>query len=276
MNPSNKTFHQPSEKMIIDINGLSLGGKEFIVIAGPCSIESEEQIITIAKAVKEQGASLLRGGAFKPRTSPYDFQGLGKLGLQFLRQAADQVDLPCVSEIMSVQELDLFAQYVDVLQIGSRNMQNYSLLKALGRIQKPILLKRGFAATYEEWLLAAEYILNAGNPNVILCERGIRTFEKYTRNTLDITAVPVLQSLTHLPIIVDPSHGIGKREFIPQVAKAVIAVKANGLMVEVHHTPDESISDAEQAIDLSTFAAMMTDIRQISLAVGMDVKIPIQ
>ena len=259
-------------KTIIDVNGLAIGTQEFIVMAGPCSIESKEQIIAIAKEVSERGAVILRGGAFKPRTSPYDFQGLGEEGLEFLREAADAFGLRCVSEVMSVEDLGLVEEYVDILQVGSRNMQNYSLLKALGKARKPILLKRGLSATYKELLSAAEYIISSGNPHVILCERGIRTFENYTRNTLDIAAVPVLRGLTHLPIIVDPSHGVGIRDIVPVMGNAAIAVKADGLMLEVHTSPDESISDAAQAISPDAFSEMMLTLRRIGAAVGMHVK----
>ncbi len=271
---SGKTFH--NNKTAIDVQGLAIGRDEFIVMAGPCSVESKKQIFAIAKSVSEQGATVLRGGAFKPRTSPYDFQGLGEEGLAFLREAADAFGLRCVSEVMSAEDLPLVEAYVDILQVGSRNMQNYSLLKAVGKASKPILLKRGLSATYYELLSAAEYIMSAGNPHVILCERGIRTFEDYTRNTLDIAAVPILRALTHLPIIVDPSHGVGLRDIVPVMANAAMAVKADGLMVEVHTTPDESISDAAQAISPHTFSEMMVSLRQIGAAVGMDVRKPQQ
>lgn len=272
LNLTEKVLKQ--DKTTVDINGLVVGTHEFIVIAGPCSIESKEQMMAIAQTVSESGATVLRGGAFKPRTSPYDFQGLGEEGLAFLREAADRFGLRCVSEVMSIEELPLVEQYVDLLQVGSRNMQNYSLLKALGKARKPVLLKRGFSATYKELLSAAEYIISSGNPHVILCERGIRTFETYTRNTLDISAVPVLRELTHLPIIVDPSHGVGLRNIVPIMANAAIAVQADGLMVEVHTSPDDSISDAAQAISPDTFLEMMNNLGRIGMAVGMQVKQP--
>ena len=259
------------EKSIIEIKDIKIGGENFTVMAGPCTIESEAQIFAIAEAVSAQGASILRGGAFKPRTSPYDFQGLGAKGLQFMRKAADQYSLLCISELMSAEELPLLEQYVDIIQIGSRNMQNFSLLKALGKAKKPILLKRGLSATYKEFLSAAEYIISSGNHQVILCERGIRTFETYTRNTLDIAAVPILRELTHLPIIIDPSHGVGLRNMVAPMANAALAVGADGLIVEVHTNPDQSISDAQQTICPLTFKNMMTTLREIGAAVGKQV-----
>lgn len=258
-------------KSVITIKGRKIGGDEFIVMAGPCSIESKEQIHSIAKEVSERGATILRGGAFKPRTSPYDFQGLGEEGLQYLREAADEHDMLCVSEVMDPGDVTLVENYVDILQIGSRNMQNFSLLKEAGKAKKPVLLKRGLAATYKEFLLAAEYIVSCGNPDVILCERGIRTFETYSRNTLDIAAVPILRELTHLPIIVDPSHGTGLRKIVPIMANAAIAVKADGLMVEVHTDPDSSVSDAQQTISPQTFSEMMNTMKIIGNAVNLKV-----
>ncbi|MCH9689998.1 MAG: 3-deoxy-7-phosphoheptulonate synthase [Gammaproteobacteria bacterium] len=259
-------------KSVIQINGLDIGRDEFIVMAGPCTIESREQIFSIAKKVSQDGATVLRGGAFKPRTSPYDFQGLGEQGLKFLRDAADAFGLLCVSEVMSTDDVALVEKYVDILQLGARNMQNYSLLKAVGKARKPVLLKRGLSATYKEFLSAAEYIMSAGNPHVILCERGIRTFETYSRNTLDIAAVPLLRELTHLPIIIDPSHGVGLRSAVPPMANAAIAVQADGMIVEVHTTPDESISDAAQTISTATFSDMMCTLRKIGAALNMHVK----
>jgi len=259
-------------KSVIRIKDVAIGGDEFIVMAGPCSIESREQIFAIAKEVSQHGATILRGGAFKPRTSPYDFQGLGEEGLKFMREAADAYGLLCVSEVMSVEDLALVEKYVDILQLGARNMQNYNLLKAVGKASKPVLLKRGLSATYKELLSAAEYILSSGNPNVILCERGIRTFETYSRNTLDIGAVPILRELTHLPIIVDPSHAVGLRHAVPSLANAAIAVKADGLIIEVHTNPDQSVSDAAQAISPGTFSEMMGTLQKIGAAVGMRVK----
>lgn len=234
-----------------------IGNGELTIIAGPCSVESEEQIHQTAALVAKAGANVLRGGAFKPRTSPYDFQGLGKIGLEYLNNAAKQNNLLAISEVMDTKDVDLVASYVDILQIGARNMQNFNLLKEVGKINKPILLKRGFAATYLDLLMAAEYILENGNPNVILCERGIRTFESYTRNTLDLAAVPILHELSHLPVIVDPSHGTGIRKIVPAMAYAAIAAGADGIMVEVHPSPDQALSDAKQTISVETFAEMM-------------------
>lgn len=245
------------ERTVIDIKGHKIGGQTFTVIAGPCSIESEEQINQTAACVSAVGAHILRGGAFKPRTSPYEFQGLGEKGLQYMQSAAKQYGLLSVSEVMDTQEIDLVASYVDILQIGARNMQNFSLLKQVGKTGKPVLLKRGLSATYMDFLMAAEYILHTGNPNVILCERGIRTFETYARNTLDIAAVPILHELTHLPIIVDPSHGTGLRTIVPPMAYAAMGAGADGIMVEVHPNPDQSVSDAKQTISPQTFAHMM-------------------
>ena len=256
-----------SLRTIINIKGRLIGGDNFTVMAGPCSIESEQQMHVVAETVAASGATILRGGAFKPRTSPYDFQGLGEEGLQYMQNAAKQHNLLCVSEVMDLQELELVAKYVDILQIGSRNMQNFSLLKQLGQIDKPVLLKRGFAATYKDFLMAAEYILYAGNPNVILCERGIRTFEPHTRNTLDLAAVPILQEMTHLPIIIDPSHGTGLRAIVPKMAYAALAAGANGLMVEVHPDPDKSRSDAQQTISLQTFTHMMHVLEHLEHAI---------
>lgn len=259
-------------KSVITIKGTEIGGDEFVVMAGPCAIESREQIYAIAKQVSQSGATILRGGAFKPRTSPYDFQGLGEEGLKYMREAADAFGLLCVSEVMSTDDVELVEKYVDILQLGARNMQNYSLLKAVGKAQKPVLLKRGLSATYKEFLSAAEYIMSSGNPRVILCERGIRTFETFSRNTLDIAAVPILRELTHLPIIVDPSHGVGIRSVVPEMANAAIAVRAAGLIIEVHTDPDQAISDAAQTISTTTFTDMMVTLRKIASAVGMRVR----
>jgi len=251
------------KKLVIELKGKSVGGKELCVMAGPCSVENEEQIHRIAKSVKEAGAQFLRGGAFKPRTSPYDFQGLGEEGIRYMQEAARENDMVSVSEVMDVNQLEIALGKIDVLQVGARNMQNYTLLKELGKTKTPVMLKRGFAATYREFLNAAEYILNAGNPNVILCERGIRTFESYTRNTLDIGAVPALKGLTHLPIIVDPSHGTGIRDMVAPMAYAAVAAGADGVMLEVHYDPDRSYSDAQQAISTEAFSEMMTTLQSI-------------
>lgn len=250
-------------RSLIQIGQQTIGGQRLTVMAGPCAIESEEQIHTTAQLVAEAGATILRGGAFKPRTSPYDFQGLGEEGLRYMQAAARAHDLLSVSEVMDTQDLELVANYVDILQIGARNMQNFSLLKQAGKIGKPILLKRGLSATYMDFLMAAEYILQTGNPNVILCERGIRTFETYARNTLDIAAVPILQELSHLPVIIDPSHGTGIRHVVPPMAYAAVAAGADGIMVEVHPDPDRAVSDAKQTITPQTFVEMMKVIRQI-------------
>lgn len=260
------------DKTIITISNHSIGGGVLAVMAGPCSIESEEQIHQTAELVAKSGANILRGGAFKPRTSPYDFQGLGEKGLQFMRAAAKKNNMLSVSEVMDPQDIDLLAEYVDILQIGARNMQNFSLLKQVGKSNKPILLKRGLSATYIDFLMAAEYILQTGNPNVILCERGIRTFETYSRNTLDIAAVPILHELTHLPIIVDPSHGTGIRSVVPPMACAAVAAGADGIMVEVHPNPDKSFSDAAQTISPESFKNMMELLRQIGKVVNIQVR----
>ncbi|MBS0604156.1 MAG: 3-deoxy-7-phosphoheptulonate synthase [Verrucomicrobia bacterium] len=251
-------------RTVIECKGQTIGGDQLAVMAGPCSIESEEQIMACAKCVKENGGNILRGGAFKPRTSPYAFQGLGEEGLQFLQRAGETYGLLTVSEVMDGDQIELVAAYSDILQIGARNMQNFSLLKKLGTVKNPILLKRGLSATYQDLLMSAEYILNAGNPNVILCERGIRTYETYSRNTLDLAAVPILQELSHLPIIVDPSHGTGIRKMVAPMAKAGIAAGADGLMIEIHPVPDKAFSDADQTLSFEQFAEMMQDLKQMA------------
>jgi 3-deoxy-7-phosphoheptulonate synthase len=254
---------------MIDIgNGVVVGGTEVIVAAGPCAVESSAQIDAIAKSVARMGAKLLRGGAFKPRTSPYSFQGLGEEGLKLLRAAADDNGLLAVSEVMDPSQLDLMLRYVDVLQVGARNMQNYHLLRALGDVQKPVLLKRGLSATIEELLLSAEYIMSGGNYKVILCERGIRTFETYTRNTLDIAAIPVIKQLSHLPILADPSHGTGRRDKVAAMARAAVAAGADGLIIEVHPDPERALSDGAQSLYPEQFAQLMAEIRIIAPAVG--------
>lgn len=252
-----------SDPIAITVSGHQIGGESLSLIAGPCSVENEEQIHRIAREVSQCGATILRGGAFKPRTSPYDFQGLGLLGLEYLYSAARSNNMACVSEIMDEPQLEIAMDKIDILQIGSRNMHNFALLKAVGKTNKPVLLKRGFSATYKEFLLAAEYILNEGNPNVILCERGIRTFESYTRNTLDLNIIPIVRELSHLPIIVDPSHGTGKRNLIEPLSRAAIAAGASGVMIEVHYDPDNSYSDAEQAIDIQHFCRIAKQLRSI-------------
>ncbi len=255
------------EGSVFDIGGVKIGGREVVVIAGPCSVENEKQVFKIAKYVKDAGAKILRGGAFKPRTSPYSFQGLGEEGLKLLRAAADKYQLKVVTEIMDKSQIDLIEKYADILQIGARNMQNYMFLKDLGKASKPVLLKRGIAATIEEWLMSAEYILSGGNQQVILCERGIRTFETATRNTMDISAIPVVKKKSHLPIIADPSHGIGIRDKVIPMARAAIAAGADGIMVEVHHDPDHALSDGAQSLYPDQFSQMMKEVRIIAQAI---------
>ena len=257
---ANRKFH-PLDT-VVDIHGIKLGGGNFQMIAGPCSVESEEQIFGIAQAVKKAGATLLRGGGFKPRTSPYAFQGLREKGLQMLIQAGKAADMPVVSEIMDISQLDLFSD-IDVIQVGARNMQNFELLKQLGHTDKPILLKRGFAATIQELLMSAEYIMAGGNPNVILCERGIRTFETATRNTLDLSAIPVLHNLTHLPVIVDPSHACGMAKLVPPMALAAVAAGSDGLIIEVHNDPAHALCDGPQSILPQSFAELAAKIARI-------------
>jgi 3-deoxy-7-phosphoheptulonate synthase len=249
------------EKTVIKVNGHGIGGDDFIIFAGPCSVEGEEQLMQTAEAVKKAGAHILRGGAFKPRTSPYDFQGLEEEGLKLLRKAKERTGLAVCTEVMSPMEVDLVAEYADILQVGARNMQNFNLLKRLGKVSKPVMLKRGLSSTIKEFLLSAEYIVTSGNPNVFLCERGIRTFETATRNTFDISAVPVLDELTHLPVVLDPSHATGKRSLIPALSKASVAVGADGLMVEVHPNPEKAFSDGPQSLRLPEFAKLMQDLK---------------
>jgi 3-deoxy-7-phosphoheptulonate synthase len=248
--------------------GVAVGAEQVVMMAGPCSVESPEQIETIAALVAAQGVRVLRGGAFKPRTSPYSFQGMGKKGLQLLRAAADAHDMLVVSEVMDLTQLPLVMEYVDVLQVGARNMQNYNLLKEVGKVTKPVLLKRGISATLEELLLSAEYIMTGGNYNVVLCERGIRTFESYTRNTLDISAIPVIKKLSHLPIIVDPSHGTGRRDKVPPMARAALAAGADGIMIEVHNDPEKALSDGAQSLYPAQLEQLMKELRMIAPAVG--------
>lgn len=249
-----------NEDTVIRIKGIDIGGGSFFIVGGPCSIESEEQIQACAKVVKETGGQGLRGGAFKPRTSPYEFQGMKEEGLILLQKAGNEHGLVTISEVMEISQIPLFTHYIDVLQVGARNMQNFNLLKELGKVKKPILLKRGFSATYQDLLMAAEYILSEGNPNVILCERGIRTFEMHTRNTLDLNAVPVLRELTHLPIMVDPSHGTGIRSLVAPMARASLAAGADGLMIEMHPDPDRAVSDAQQTLSFNSFAKLMPEL----------------
>ncbi len=259
--------HHPDSTRV-KVDGVTVGGPELIVIAGPCAVESRDQIVTVAESVSLAGATMLRGGAFKPRSSPYSFQGMGKAGLELLVEAREATGLKIVTEVVAPDEVDLVAQYADVLQVGARNMQNFRLLSAVGEQSKAVLLKRGMMATIEELLLAAEYIAAAGNPRLMLCERGIRTFERATRNTLDICAVPVLKERIHLPIIVDPSHAAGRREIVPALSKSAVAVGADGLIVEVHPDPDTAVSDGRQSMTLSGFAQMMEEIRVVAEAVG--------
>ena len=256
------------EDSIVGINGVKIGGQAIMIIAGPCSVESRSQLLETAHAVREAGAHALRGGAYKPRTSPYSFQGLGEKGLEYLAEARQETGMPVVSEVMAIEQIPLVARYVDVLQIGARNMQNYNLLHAAGASQHAVLLKRGMSATIEELLMAAEYILSNGNRRVILCERGILTFESSTRNTTDINAIPVLKSLTHLPVILDPSHSVGYYQFVTAVARAGIAAGADGLMVEVHPNPLEALSDGGQSLKPERFAAMVRQVTAIAEAVG--------
>lgn len=266
---ANKAFHP--EDTIVDVSGVKVGGGHMAIIAGPCSVESEEQVIEIAQKAKASGANLLRGGAFKPRTSPYSFQGMGEAGLDILCKAKEATGLPIVSELMSAEYLDVFDEKVDLIQIGARNMQNFDLLKRLGKTKRPILLKRGLNATYEEWMMSAEYILASGNDNVILCERGVRTFETYTRNTLDLQAIPVIKRMSHLPIIVDPSHAGGKWWLVESMAKASIAAGADGLMVEVHNNPECALCDGAQSLKPEKFDALMQDIKQIVKVFGKEI-----
>ncbi|OQY08916.1 MAG: 3-deoxy-7-phosphoheptulonate synthase [Fusobacteriia bacterium 4572_132] len=256
------------EDTVIDVNGIKIGGGNFVVMAGPCAVESREQIIETAKFAKKAGAHILRGGAFKPRTSPYAFQGLGEEGLKYMKEASEITGMPIITEIMSEEEIDLVAKYADILQVGARNMQNYALLKKLGKIDKPIFLKRGMAATAKDFLMAAEYIMAGGNYKVILAERGIRTFETATRNTLDLNVVPVVKEWSHLPIIIDPSHGTGKRNAVIPMARAAMAAGADGVMIEVHPNPDEALSDGPQSLTFEMFEEMMKQLKGISKVVN--------
>jgi len=249
------------EKRTIQVKNVLFGGDVPVIIAGPCSVESRESIMDVALNLKPMGIHVLRGGVFKPRTNPYDFQGLGYRGLEYLKEAADAIGVPFVTELMDENALDAFVELVDIIQVGSRNMYNYSLLKALGKTQKPVLLKRGMSATINEWIMAAEYLASEGNPNVILCERGIRTYDTYTRNTLDLSAVPIMKAETGLPIIVDPSHGTGRRELIVPMSKASLACGADGLMIEVHPNPDCALSDGPQSLDYEAFATGLHEIQ---------------
>jgi 3-deoxy-7-phosphoheptulonate synthase len=249
-------------------NGVSIGGDDVVVMAGPCSVESPEQLFTIAEIVSKSGARVLRGGAFKPRTSPYSFQGMGEDGLKLLKEAGEKFGLLVISEVMEISQIPLMESYVDIYQVGARNMQNFNLLRELGKVRKPVMLKRGIAATIEEMLLSAEYIMAGGNYELILCERGIRTFETYTRNTLDISAIPIVHKLSHLPITADPSHGTGRREKVSPMARAAVAAGADAIIVEVHHQPDKALSDGAQSLYPEQFRKLMDELRMIAPAVG--------
>ena len=253
---------------VVQVGNVAIGGKKIVVMAGPCSVESRDQIERAADIVADGGASVMRAGAFKPRTSPYSFQGLGEEGLKLLREAADRRGLLVISEVMDATQIPLLCAYADILQIGARNMQNFTLLREIGKLRKPALLKRGISASFEEWLLSAEYILSGGNYQVILCERGIRTFETYTRNTMDISAIPVIHKLSHLPIAADPSHGTGRRDQVPPMARAAVAAGADALLMEVHHDPDHALSDGAQSLNPEQYFELMKQLRLIAPAVG--------
>jgi len=257
-----------SENTVIKVGGVSIGGKELVVMAGPCAAETEEQVMSTARAVKAAGANILRGGAFKPSTSPYHFRGLGEEGLKLLAEAKQETGLPLVTEVLAPEDVELVVKYADILQVGARNMQNFILLDEVGEAKKPVLLKRGMSATIQEWLLAVEYILSQGNRQVILCERGIRTFENYTRNTIDISAIPIIHKLSHLPIIADPSHGTGKWYLVTPLALAAVAAGADGLMIEVHPTPDYALKDGAQSLTFEHFEQLMSQLVPVAASVG--------
>jgi 3-deoxy-7-phosphoheptulonate synthase len=261
---ASREFHP--RDTIVEVKGVAIGGNEIVVMAGPCAIESEEQLLTTAQAVKAAGATVLRGGAFKPRTSPYDFRGLGETGLKILAAVGKENKMPVITEVMSPDQVDLVAKYADILQIGARNMQNFTLLDEVGKTKKPVLLKRGLSSTIQEWLLAAEYILSQENEQVILCERGIRTFETYTRNTMDISSIPIIEKVSHLPIIADPSHATGKWYLVPPLALAAIAAGADGLLIEVHPNPDLALADGPQSLNFDTFHLLMSQLLPIAKA----------
>jgi 3-deoxy-7-phosphoheptulonate synthase len=262
---------RPQGTIVEFANGVQIGGDQVVVMAGPCSVESKEQLFTVAEQVAKAGARVLRGGAFKPRSSPYSFQGMGEEGLKLLRQAGDHFKMLVISEVMEISQIGLMLPYIDIFQVGARNMQNFNLLRELGKVKKPVLLKRGIAATLEELLLSAEYIMAGGNYEVILCERGIRTFETYTRNTLDVSAIPIIKKLSHLPMTSDPSHGTGLRDKVPPMARASLAAGADGLLIEVHHDPDNAFSDGAQSLFPEQFAKLMDELRMIAPAVGRKV-----
>jgi len=261
-----------NDTSIVEVGNARFGAEKIVIVAGPCSVEGREQLLETARAAKRLGVSLLRGGVFKPRTSPYEFQGLGEAGLKLLAEAREETGLPVVTEVLEPQKVDLVAKYSDMLQIGTRNVQNFALLRAVGKSRTPVILKRGMMTTIDEWLQAAEYILLEGNQNVVLCERGIRTFERATRNTLDLAAVPILRKATHLPVMVDPSHATGSRELITPMAKAAIAAGADALMIETHPTPETALSDSQQQLDLTEFADLMKELDVIAKAVGRSVR----
>ena len=269
--PEKVSRETSSNPTIVNVGKVKVGGSQIIVIAGPCAVESREQLFETARSVKDGGAQILRGGAFKPRSSPYKFQGMGEEGLKLLGEVRNETGLPLVTEVMDTRQVELVAEYADMIQIGSRNMQNFPLLKEAGMCGKPVLLKRGMMSTIEEFLLAAEYILHHGNDQVILCERGIRTFETSTRNTLDLSAVPMLKSLTHLPVFIDPSHGTGLRWMVPAMSKAAVAVGADGLIMEVHYKPDEALCDGHQSLNLPEFHQLMIDLEKIAQAVNRNI-----
>ena len=263
---ASREFHP--QNTTVQINDITIGGDEIVVMAGPCAVETEEQLLTTALAVKASGANILRGGAFKPSTSPYQFRGLGKEGLKLLAKAREETGMPVITEVMSSTDVELVAGYADILQIGARNMQNFILLDEVGKIKKPVMLKRGLSATIQEWLLAAEYILAQGNERVILCERGVRTFETYTRNTMDVSAIPAIKKVSHLPIIADPSHATGKWHLVTPVSLAAIAAGADGLMIEVHPNPDLALKDGAQSLTFDNFGKLMSQLTQIAQATG--------
>lgn len=266
---ASRTYHH--DDSVYHIKDVEIGGNQIPIIAGPCSVESEEQVMIIAESVSKAGASILRGGAFKPRTSPYAFQGMGEEGLKLLRKAADKFDLLVITEVMDKDKIKLVEKYADILQVGARNMQNFTFIRELGKSRKPVFLKRGMSATIEEWLMAAEYILAGGNKQVILCERGIRTFETYTRNTLDISAIPIVKKLSHLPVFADPSHGTGLRDKVIPMARAAVAAGADGLMIEVHHNPDQALSDGAQSLLPEQFIELMRQIRSIASVIDKQI-----
>jgi len=269
---ASREFHP--QDTIVKLNGVTIGGNEIVVMAGPCAVESEEQLLATARAIKAAGATVLRGGAFKPRTSPYQFRGLGESGLKILAEVGKETQMPIITEVMAPNDVDLVAKYADILQIGARNMQNFILLDEVGKTKKPVLLKRGLSSNFQEWLLAAEYILAQGNEQVILCERGIRTFETYTRNTMDISAIPIIEKVSHLPIVADPSHATGKWYLVPPLALAAVAAGADGLLIEVHPNPDLALADGPQSLTFDNFRLLMSQILPIAEAMNRKLAAP--